>query len=99
MIENSKYVIKLLYLVAESDNDVAAEETKLIKGLQEQAGVSNRELESISYMTLDDVLERLSVEELRSQISTLIKLLKADGIIHPEELKIFNIIDSRIFEK
>lgn len=96
---NNTLIIRLLYLVAESDNDVSREEIELIKILQERYKVSNLDLSEIEELKLEEILEETTKEDLKEHISILIDLLKADGVIKPEELRIFNKIDESLFLK
>lgn len=99
MNETNALVIKLLHLVSESDNDVSPQEIALINSVQEEYKVSAPDIKALRFHTLEDILEKLPKEDLKQHIGVLIKLLKADGVIQPEELKIFNAIDKNIFEK
>lgn len=99
MNDTRALVIKLLHLVSASDNDVSPQEIALINSVQNKYNVSQLDVDALRLHTLDEVLELLPREDLREHIGVLIKLLKADGVIQPEELKIFNAIDKNIFEK
>lgn len=90
-------IITILILIMEADGIIDPNEVKYIDSVLSEFGISEPELEEISYYDFNhskEILSKMNNQELEYAKKLFIEMAKCDGYADPRELEIINLLGS-----
>ncbi len=90
-----KAVSKVLLDIVNADGRVTVGEINYFQQLQNVLGISNSEIEEAKYMSVTgclSILRDLLPHEKQALAIMMLEMIRADGEIHDEEMKVFIVV-------